>query len=82
MPGARCVLNASNTAIGCCNFFLARAPDLNLFFDISFLLIALSYAAHLLSKNRASKCALNKAAPDVSVYSSRSLTKTQISSDI
>jgi len=46
MPGARCVLNASNTAIGCCNFFLARAPDLNLLFDISSLLIALSYAAH------------------------------------
>ena len=47
MPGAFCVLSTS-TAIGCCNKTLlpARAPDLNLLFDISSLLIALSYAVH------------------------------------
>ena len=47
MPGALCVLNTS-TAIGCCNKTLlpSRAPDFNLLFDISFLLIALSYAVH------------------------------------
>jgi hypothetical protein len=46
MPGALCVLNASNTSVGRCNVFPCARPDLNLLFDISFLLIALSYASH------------------------------------
>ena len=46
MPGALCVLNASNTSVGRCNLFPCARPDLNLLFDISFLLIALSYASH------------------------------------
>jgi len=47
MPGALCVLNAFNTSVGRCNFLPLRGPPTSIFlFDISFLLIALSYATH------------------------------------
>ena len=48
------------------------------FFRYKFFVNCIVLCSSLLSKNRASKCALNKAAPDVSVHSSRSLTKLKL----
>jgi hypothetical protein len=59
---------------------LARASDLNLLFDISFLLIALSYAAYRKQKSREQMC-FDTAAPDVSVHVTFT-DQTQISSDV
>jgi hypothetical protein len=78
MPGALCVLNAFNTSVGRCNFLPLRGPpDLNLSFRYKFFVNCIVLCNSPLRKSRASKCALNKAAPSVTFAD-----QTQISSDI
>jgi len=77
MPGALCVLNASNTSVGRCDLFPCAPPDLNLSFRYKCFVNCIVLCNSPLGKSRASKCALNKAAPSVTFAD-----QIQISSNI